>query len=361
MDTRQEISDLTCCRGLFAAWVFIYHVNLHAQFSLGPAARLIQRGYLGVDGFFVLSGLILARVHPELSRSTATARRFWGKRLARVYPVHLAIIVLLSVLLLAGLSAGIAPQDPTRFTLGSLIENLLLIQGWGLGDGWSWNYPSWSVSTEWAGYLLFPFLWFGLGLCNAVVLGQIAIICFPVLGLVAFVSGHGLNVSLVDALPRFLPEFIWGMCTARLVPIFADSLPTAAFTIAGFFVALAAVLCGLDTLSVAGLWLALASVTMHADAERPPLFRKLPLLRSFGLLSYSFYMSFGTSELIIGQIFRHQNWNPAENKLVYSVAMTLLTFCIAMFMHVLVERPCRRMADRWLAEPDPLAGRGVRM
>ncbi len=219
MDTRQEISDLTCCRGLFAAWVFIYHVNLHAQFSLGPAARLIQRGYLGVDGFFVLSGLILARVHPELSRSTATARRFWGKRLARVYPVHLAIIVLLSVLLLAGLSAGIAPQDPTRFTLGSLIENLLLIQGWGLGDGWSWNYPSWSVSTEWAGYLLFPFLWFGLGLCNAVVLGQIAIICFPVLGLVAFVSGHGLNVSLVDALPRFLPEFIWGMCTARLVPI----------------------------------------------------------------------------------------------------------------------------------------------
>jgi len=361
MDTRQEIIDLTCCRGLFAAWVFLYHVNLHAQFSLGPFGRLIQRGYLGVDGFFVLSGLILARVHPELSRSMATASRFWGKRLARVYPVHLAIIILLAMLLLAGLSAGIAPRDPTRFTIGSLIENLLLIQGWGFGDGWSWNYPSWSVSTEWAGYLLFPLLWFGLGFCSAVVVGQIAIICFPVLGLVAYLSGHGLNVSLVDALLRFLPEFVWGMCTARLVPIFADSLPTAAFAFVGLLVALGGVLCGLDPLAVVGLWLALGSVTMHADAERPPLFRKLPFLRLFGLLSYSFYMSFGTSELVISQIFRHQSWDPSENKLTYSIAMTLLTFCIAIFMHVLVEKPCRRMADRWLAEPDPLAGRGLPM
>jgi peptidoglycan/LPS O-acetylase OafA/YrhL len=185
--------------------------------------------------------------------------------------------------------------------------------------------------------------------------------CFPVLGLVAFVSGHGLNVSLVDALPRFLPEFIWGICTARLVPIFADSLPTAAFAIAGLLVVLIGVLCSLDTFAVAGLWLALASITMHADAERPPLLRKLPILRFFGLLSYSFYMSFGTSELVIGQIFRQLGCDPSVDKLTYLTAMTLLTFCIAIFMHVLVEKPCRRMADRWLAEPDPLAGRGVRM
>ncbi len=72
-------------------------------------------------------------------------------------------------------------------------------------------------------------------------------------------------------------------------------------------------------------------------------------------------MSFGTSELVIGQIFRQLGCDPSVDKLTYLTAMTLLTFCIAIFMHVLVEKPCRRMADRWLAEPDPLAGRGVRM
>ena len=57
MIMKQEITDLTIARAIFAAWVFIYHVDLYLNFSawLGPFAGLIRHGYMGVDGFFILS------------------------------------------------------------------------------------------------------------------------------------------------------------------------------------------------------------------------------------------------------------------------------------------------------------------
>jgi len=361
MAAKPEITDLTCCRGLLALWVFAYHVDLHAQFALGPFAGLLHRGYLGVDGFFILSGIILARVHPELSRSMSTSVRFWARRLARIYPVHFATIVLLGLLVLGGAAMGMTPSDPSRFSPVSLIENLLLIQGWGFGNSWSWNYPSWSLSSEWAGYLLFPVLWFCLGRWQSIVVGQVAIIAFPILGLIAFLSGHGLNVSSADALPRFFVEFIWGICAARMVPIFADNLPSASLALAGFVMVLIGALLGFDTFVAAGLWFALSSLTMHADAERQPLFRHMPLLRIFGLLSYSFYMSFATIELILAQIFRHETWDPAANKLIYTLAMFLLTLMLSIVLFIAVERPCRRTVDRWLSDPEPLAATRLRM
>lgn len=150
MNPKQELTDMTICRAVFALWVFTYHVDLYLNFSrfLGPAADLIRHGYLGVDGFFILSGLILARTHPELAgggqrfyakRRTpqfqppagGLVRRFYGKRLARIYPVHLASIIVLAVLVCVGRLRGWEPHDPSRFDVSSLLQNLTLLQGWG--------------------------------------------------------------------------------------------------------------------------------------------------------------------------------------------------------------------------------------
>jgi len=361
MKPSPEITDLTVCRALFAAWVFIYHVDLHAHFSasLGPAAGLIQHGYLGVDGFFLLSGMILARVHPELAYAPEGAFRFWGKRLARIYPVHLAVIIILAVLFLTGLGLGLAPRDPERFTAVSLVENLLLIQGWGFSNHLAWNYPSWSVSTEWAGYLAFPFLWYFLGRWRPIIPGQILVIFMTLLGLLAYETGTGLNLPYAGALLRFFPEFIIGMTTIRLVPINADYAPCGWLTIMGFTAAALGALTGLDFITAFGLWLVLAALTMQADAARPPIFGKAVLLRFVGRLSYAFYMSFGTIELILAQVFRHQGSDPSQQKLLYTVAMTILTFALALILNVFIETPCRRLADRWLTPP--LAVTSVRL
>jgi peptidoglycan/LPS O-acetylase OafA/YrhL len=361
--SKREITDLTACRAIFAAWVFIYHIDLHAHFSnyLGPAAALIRRGYLGVDGFFILSGLILARVHPELAQSFTGATRFWGKRLARIYPVHLAVIILLAVMISSALALGLQPRDPERFTIAALLENILLIQGWGISDHLAWNYPSWSVSTEWAGYLLFPVFWFYIARWPNVVAGQLLVLCIPILGLVEYQSGQGLNLTYASSLLRFFPEFIMGITTAKLVPVAADYLPSPALALTGLCIAILCPFLHTDTFTVFGIWLAIAAFTMQYDAERPPMLSKLPFLRFLGVISYAFYMSFATVELLLAQFYRHEGWEPSNSKLIYAAAMTILTFILALALHFVVEKPARQLADRWLSERQPLAPSGVRL
>ena len=355
MNTKQEITDLTVCRALFAVWVFVYHVDLYLNFSawLGPFSGLIRHGYLGVDGFFLLSGLILARVHPELARpSLKDALKFWGKRLARIYPVHLATIVLFAAVLLAGQAHGLTPRDPQRFSIPSLMQNLFLVHGWGLASQGDWNYPSWSVSTEWAGYLLFPVLWFVVSYFDVIVSVQIVIVFFTLLGLIA-VRYHGLNLSFSGGLVRFFPEFIIGAATARFVPNIADFLPRRVFAAIGAVIIFLCAMEGFDYVGVFGLWLVLFSLTMQVDAQAPAMLGRSPFLHRLGLMSYAFYMSFAFAELLTTQCFRQLGWTPVSHSPLFAGGMLTLTVALSIFLHLVIERPSRRAADRWLDAPAP--------
>ncbi len=373
MTTKQELTDLTICRAVFALWVFTYHVDLYLNFSrfLGPAADLIRHGYLGVDGFFILSGLILARVHPELIGDTkkswaggppplfqppplAMVWRFWAKRLARVYPVHLVTILVLVALLGLGAVLGWAPHDPSRFGVLSLIQNLLLVQGWGGSTHGAWNYPSWSVSTEWAGYLVFPILWYLLAYFSALVGMQILVVSFTVMGLIFIANGYTLNLTFADGLYRFFPEFIIGMATTRIVHVWADFGPVRRGSlIAGLVIGIFAASIGVDLAAVIGIWLTLWAFLMQADAEQPAMLGQRAALNWLGRRSYAFYMSFAIAELLISQYFQHSGWTPRSHGWLFAAGMLAITLLLAVSLYAVVETPCRRMADRWLALPAP--------
>lgn len=112
----------------------------------------LHRTYLGVDLFFLLSGFILMHVYAAGFAGGVDARqwgRFMVRRLARIYPLHLATLILTIVFARQGLTA----DQP-----GLLLGNLTLIHAWGFWDDFSFNSPSWSVSCEFAAYLPFPVL-----------------------------------------------------------------------------------------------------------------------------------------------------------------------------------------------------------
>jgi peptidoglycan/LPS O-acetylase OafA/YrhL len=119
---------------------------------------------------------------------------------------------------------------------------------------------------------------------------------------------------------------------------------------------LLALLFAADMFVVAGLWMVLAAFAMQAASAKPGLLPNLKPLRFLGTLSYAFYMSFGTIELFLAQLYRHHGWDPAGHKLAYSASMTVLTFILALSLHGLVENPARRLAERRLHKP-PLMSR----
>lgn len=148
---RGEIKSLTGIRGVAACYVMLYHFA--AGFGPGPVKEFTQHGYISVDLFFVLSGFVMALTYAKSFRSAPSAGeygKFLYSRIARVYPLYLiAILVAFTVYKLQGLG-------PTITGPKVLALNLLLVQAWGFGQ--SLVGQSWSISTEFGAYFIFPFV-----------------------------------------------------------------------------------------------------------------------------------------------------------------------------------------------------------
>lgn len=165
------VLPLTGLRFVAAAMVFWAH--LHALWpQLGTL--VFPLGAVGVGFFFVLSGFILTYVYGR-DLEKFSVRDFYVRRIARIWPLHLCVmlLVLVSVITWSG-----QISRPNGFA--KLIANAFLIQSWVPDRNWvfSINGPSWSLSVEAGCYLLFPLLVAGgfaafrkklVGICLAVV------------------------------------------------------------------------------------------------------------------------------------------------------------------------------------------------
>ncbi|MBR1119981.1 acyltransferase [Bradyrhizobium lablabi] len=110
---------------------------------------------LFVDLFFVVSGFVIARLYFDSVGDAASTGRFLWRRIARIYPLHLATLAFYVVIALA-LHSGLARTDnPARYPLSDLPAQLLLLHAFD-GERLTFNFPSWSLSAEMFCYLLFP-------------------------------------------------------------------------------------------------------------------------------------------------------------------------------------------------------------
>lgn len=111
------------------------------------------KSYLAVDFFFVLSGFVLSAGYAGKAQRPEFFRSFLVDRVARLYPLHLAVLIVILGMNVAFyvlsngqlLENGWAYQDGRAYTF---ILNALLVQGIGLTKSASWNAPSWSISVE---------------------------------------------------------------------------------------------------------------------------------------------------------------------------------------------------------------------
>ncbi|MFA7323263.1 MAG: acyltransferase [Candidatus Nanopelagicales bacterium] len=159
------IRQLTGVRFVAAAWVLLYHLQIPLStlgvLGIPVLADFLRVGRLGVDLFFALSGFILAhtyleRLGPKL-KGKATGFFLW-LRLARIYPVHIVMLVVAGLAVVAQAKVNGDALNRDWLNPWDFLKNLLLVQEWGPAPQRGWNFVSWSLSMEWLAYLVFPFI-----------------------------------------------------------------------------------------------------------------------------------------------------------------------------------------------------------
>ncbi|MFK4526809.1 peptidoglycan/LPS O-acetylase OafA/YrhL [Bradyrhizobium japonicum] len=153
-----RIAALDCLRGLAAIVVLMWHYQFF--FDDRPLSFLMTpvyvNGQVAVDTFFVISGFVLTYVYSQRVNST---RSFWIyalHRSARLYPLHLACLVATGLIFLGFyLRSGTYGYVYDQNDVYHFLLNLALLQYVGPQAGFSFNGPSWSISTEfWANMIV---------------------------------------------------------------------------------------------------------------------------------------------------------------------------------------------------------------
>src|SRR6185312_13591404 len=182
-----EIKALTSLRGIFAIWVVFFHLRAWSEFAEQPLF-VIDRGYLGVDFFFLLSGFILAARH---AKEFAAGYHIWThlgfalKRVGRMFPLHIAV--------LAVVVAGIYLRGEPQYWWTHIASEAALIHRWGIihTPRAALNGPDWSISTEWAANLLFPIFVVATGFTVRGALRPIAFALVALAALAFVYARHG--------------------------------------------------------------------------------------------------------------------------------------------------------------------------
>lgn len=158
MTSATDLRSLTSLRGIAAWWVVLYHIRLSIADLPPVAMAILSKGYVAVDFFFLLSGFVIGLRYADRLHDGGVAEipGFLQRRVARIWPLHL--VMLGAGLSLALVLAATGRHDPAAFPFGELPLHILLVQNWGLTRDLAWNDPAWSISAEFAAYLLFPLL-----------------------------------------------------------------------------------------------------------------------------------------------------------------------------------------------------------
>jgi len=345
---RPHIPSLTGIRGLAAAWVFGFHLlrDFAALFGDGWINKVydgvFRSGAMGVELFFVLSGFVLTINYADkLKRglSIGDYGDFIRKRVARIYPNHLFMIVVL-----AFFAGGITEGPDSAYSLPGLMKSLFLVHGWAPIEQLSWNVPSWSVSSEWLAYLVFPIL--------AVVLlprlraryqvGSGLVFLYVLIVFLMFHFSDGAVANEAKSYPlirilNFVPGVLLG--TAYLKG-WGDELPWTPIGIAALCGIFFAGLFSADTIITA----LLPAVIYAAAKGAGPLRNWLatPTMVYLGKTSYAFYMV-QMLVLVVWQrsLATAQGWS-LPMRIVFFLSVWLINYAAAHLVWSKIEEPGRR-------------------
>jgi len=146
-------------RGLLALLVMLVHFEANYH---GKAFLNAENLYYVVDYFFVFSGFLMARIYWTGLKTRTDLVEYMIVRFGRVYPLHLVWLMLFIGFEAFRMLLPAAWLDSAPFSgsndAAAIPLHLLLLQAMGIADKNTWNFPSWSISTEFYSYIVFALL-----------------------------------------------------------------------------------------------------------------------------------------------------------------------------------------------------------
>lgn len=349
IEPRANLPALTGMRGVAAWYVVLFHIRVGAETQLGPTVTaILAKGYLAVDLFFLLSGFVLWLNYADRlrGRGAGAGALFLARRLARIWPLHMFILCCAAAFALVLALTG---RSSASYPWAELPLHLLLLQNWGFTDALTWNEPAWSISCEWAAYLLFPLLaaavdWRRFSATSLILL---LVLLATTLHLILATGGAA---TLGDDIPRFgliraLTEFAMGTILCALWRRWRDRSR-------GPLVAAFGVLALLGPASIAGVMpetltlpLMLAAMLMivgltASSAHNPLGWRWIHYL---GEISYSTYLVHFLFYILFKILFVS---DPANVPMPLLGLFLMLVLLASAALHHLVERPAQRAINR---------------
>jgi peptidoglycan/LPS O-acetylase OafA/YrhL len=326
---RTVLPRLTSLRAFAALGVFLFHLGRWHAVQHSP----LPFGYAGVTFFFILSGFVLT-----WSTAPGTpAGRFYRRRVARIYPSHLALLVLALALPVSG-----------PVSVRSVLASLFLVQAWiPRGDiTFGLNGVAWSLSCEAAFYLALPFVlaWLdGRGVRAARWLAGVAFVGGSAVTVVAAVhGGTWAVVAFTHPVLRF-GEFLLGVVAAREVRSGLRVAP--GLVVAAAVVGLGVVLAGdlplpLPDLVLTPLFLTGIVLAAQTDlTDRRGWLVSRPLIYA-GQVSFAFYL---VHELVLTNLLHVRD--------ARGLGAAVPAFAAAAILAVVVHHGVERPAQRRLSHP----------
>ncbi|UBR43674.1 acyltransferase family protein [Aeromonas veronii] len=380
----QSLPLLTPLRGIAALMVVLFHARLllFPQWMelIAGHTQLIENGYLWVDLFFILSGVVLAHVYGEaFTRTPRTVGygRFLWLRLTRVYPLYLVTLLLLVGWELYKAQHGVGfyagplfkmwewegmPPFGSPFTPAEALPSALLLLQVVTDHGLTWNFAAWSLSVEWISYLLFPLL-IPLAVTRSRWSHLAPLLALTVLAFIVHSRGTLDVTSGALAVGHGVSEFVLGLWllprvkAAKGSPMMKHDLPLLVAFVLPFALMQFTMTPQLTLLLIASYVMLIWIAACQGNRQSPLLcFLDNRFTNWLGDLSYSIYLLHALVLLTCCELIHYlapglTEWWYGQTNPLLGVVATLLMLAVLIGLSALsynlLERPLQRRLRRW--------------
>jgi len=338
-----ESPHLDALRILAAVAIVILHYSNYVEDT--PAGRFIVTHSwhfnLFVDLFFVISGFVIAAQYSGRVADRHSIGRFLWRRLARIYPLHIATLAFYLAIALLLYFGYVRVDNPERYPLSDLPNQVLLLHAVD-GQRLTFNFPSWSLSAEMLCYLLFPLVAL-VGLRRPMLVVGLALAVVAIMTLYVTLSGappwpEWINKGgAVRALPAFFLGVSLFLFRDRIagMPMAAVLLPALlAFVVVGW---------ALPDMAAIGLIYLVAIAAVHCDVAMARTVLSRLRFGRWAHLTYSSYMlhmPVATFVVTVAGRFLAPHWLAGRFLLVAAAMAILVLASVASYR--LFEEPLRR-------------------